>query len=91
VLRSFKEGTPFYNRVGFKTSNKYNIYPTSGYQMEEPRCMMCQETYPESKSLITLAPLIYLLIERKKWGRSWSENSDLTAHEIKIFKRGILI
>ena len=35
----------FYNRIGFKTSSKYNIYPTSGIPMKEPRCMMCQETY----------------------------------------------
>ncbi|SDL02668.1 MULTISPECIES: GNAT family N-acetyltransferase [Halanaerobium] len=38
----------FYNRVGFETSSKYGIYPTSGYPMEEPRCMMCQETFPGS-------------------------------------------
>ncbi|MFW5873650.1 MAG: GNAT family N-acetyltransferase [Bacillota bacterium] len=38
----------FYNRIGFETSSKYDIYPTSGYPMEEPRCMMCQETYPGS-------------------------------------------
>jgi len=35
----------FYNRVGFKTSSEYNIYPTSGIPMNEPRCMMCQETF----------------------------------------------
>ena len=35
----------FYNRVGFRTSSEYNIFPTSGYPMKEPRCMMCQETY----------------------------------------------
>ena len=35
----------FYNRVGFKTSSEYGIYPTSGYPMTEPRCMMCQETF----------------------------------------------
>ena len=29
--------------------------------------------YPEYKSLITLSPLIYLLIERKKSGRSWND------------------
>ena len=29
----------FYNKVGF---------PTSGYPMKEPRCMMCQETYKGS-------------------------------------------
>ena len=38
----------FYNRVGFRTSSEYNIFPTSGYPMEEPRCMMCQETYEGS-------------------------------------------
>lgn len=38
----------FYNRIGFETSSKYDIYPTSGYPMEEPRCMMCQETFPGS-------------------------------------------
>lgn len=38
----------FYNQVGFKTSSKYNIFPTSGIPMEEPRCMMCQETYKGS-------------------------------------------
>lgn len=35
----------FYNQIGFKTSSEYNIFPTSGYPMKEPRCMMCQETY----------------------------------------------
>lgn len=35
----------FYNRLGFKTSSEFGIYPTSGYPMCEPRCMMCQETY----------------------------------------------
>ena len=38
----------FYNRVGFRTSSEYNIFPTSGYPMQEPRCMMCQETYEGS-------------------------------------------
>lgn len=38
----------FYNKVGFKTSSEYNIFPTSGWPMEEPRCMMCQETYKGS-------------------------------------------
>ena len=38
----------FYNRVGFRTSSEYNIFPTSGYPMKEPRCMMCQETYEGS-------------------------------------------
>ena len=35
----------FYNRIGFQTSSEFNIYPTSGIPMKEPRCMMCQETY----------------------------------------------
>lgn len=34
----------FYNKVGFRTSSEYNIFPTSGIPMDEPRCMMCQET-----------------------------------------------
>ena len=38
----------FYNKVGFKTSSEYNIFPTCGYPMTEPRCMMCQETYAGS-------------------------------------------
>ncbi|MGN1369056.1 MAG: GNAT family N-acetyltransferase [Aristaeellaceae bacterium] len=38
----------FYNRVGFRTSSEYNIFPTSGWPMKEPRCMMCQETYEGS-------------------------------------------
>lgn len=38
----------FYNRVGFKTSSEYNIFPTSGIPLTEPRCMMCQETYKNS-------------------------------------------
>ena len=38
----------FYNRVGFKTSSEYGIYPTSGIPMNEPRCMMCMETYDGS-------------------------------------------
>ena len=38
----------FYNEVGFRTSSEYNIFPTSGYPMQEPRCMMCQETYKGS-------------------------------------------
>ena len=38
----------FYNKVGFRTSSEYGIYPTSGYSMTEPRCMMCQETYEGS-------------------------------------------
>jgi len=38
----------FYNRLGFVTSAEYNIYATSGPPVEEPRCMMCQETYKDS-------------------------------------------
>lgn len=40
----------FYNKVGFRTSSEYGIYPTSGIPMTEPRCMMCQETHPGSLS-----------------------------------------
>lgn len=36
----------FYNRVGFRTSSEYGIFPTSGWPMNDPRCMMCQELYP---------------------------------------------
>ncbi len=43
----------FYNRVGFKTSSEYGIYPTSGHPMAEPRCMMCQETFQGSLSRIS--------------------------------------
>lgn len=35
----------FYNKVGFRTSSEYNILPTAGWPLEEPRCMMCRETY----------------------------------------------
>ncbi len=42
----------FYNRLGFKTSSEYGIYPTSGYPMEDPRCMMCQETFSGSLDTI---------------------------------------
>lgn len=38
----------FYHQVGFRTSSEFHIYPTSGYPMEEPQCMMCQETYEGS-------------------------------------------
>lgn len=38
----------FYHHVGFRTSSEFHIYPTSGYPLQEPRCMMCQETYPGS-------------------------------------------
>ena len=36
----------FYNRLGFRTSSEFGIFPTSGFSMTEPRCMMCQELYP---------------------------------------------
>ena len=38
----------FYNRLGFRTSSELGIYPTSGIPLREPRCMMCQETFPGS-------------------------------------------
>ena len=38
----------FYNTVGFRTSSEFHIFPTSGFPMTEPRCMMCQETYEGS-------------------------------------------
>lgn len=38
----------FYNKVGFRTSSEYNVFPTSGWPMEDPRCMMIQETYEGS-------------------------------------------
>lgn len=38
----------FYNKVGFRTSAEYGIFPTSGWPLNEPRCMMCQETYAGS-------------------------------------------
>lgn len=40
----------FYNKVGFRTSSEFNIFPTSGIPMDDPRCMMCQETYEGSLS-----------------------------------------
>lgn len=38
----------FYNQVGFRTSSEFGIFPTNGYPMKEPRCMMCQETWEGS-------------------------------------------
>ena len=38
----------FYNKVGFRTSSEFGIFPTSGFPLQEPRCMMCQETYEGS-------------------------------------------
>lgn len=43
------EGNPkFYNKLGFITSSNYGIYPTSGYPMQHPECLMVQETYEGS-------------------------------------------
>ena len=33
----------FYNTLGFRTSSEFDIIPTSGYPLTEPRCMMCRE------------------------------------------------
>lgn len=38
----------FYNKVGFRTSSEFGIFPTSGHPMTEPRFMMCRETSPGS-------------------------------------------
>ena len=38
----------FYNKVGFRTSSEFGIYPTSGFPLKEPRYMMCQPTYEGS-------------------------------------------
>lgn len=38
----------FYNRLGFRTSSGYNIFPTSGWPMDNADFMMCLETYPGS-------------------------------------------
>ncbi len=38
----------FYNRLGFRTSSEFGIFPTSGFPVADPRCMMCMETYPGS-------------------------------------------
>ena len=40
----------FYNTIGFRASSEYGIFPTSGWPMQDPRCMMCQETYTGSLS-----------------------------------------
>ncbi|WP_066719603.1 GNAT family N-acetyltransferase [Clostridium sp. Marseille-P299] len=43
------EGNPkFYNKLGFITSSNYGIYPTTGYPMQHPECLMVQETYEGS-------------------------------------------
>lgn len=38
----------FYHRFGFRTSSEFGIYPTSGWPVESPQFMMCQETRPGS-------------------------------------------
>ena len=38
----------FYNQLGFETSADYHILATSGFPLDEPRCMMCMETRPGS-------------------------------------------
>lgn len=43
----------FYNKLGFRTSSDFGIFPTSGYPTKEPRCMMCQELYLGALSGIT--------------------------------------
>ena len=40
----------FYNRFGFVTSTNYGIHATSGFPLQEPRCMMVQECRPGSLS-----------------------------------------
>lgn len=45
------EGDPkFYNRFGFVTSTQYNIHATCGFPLENPACMMVQESRPGSLS-----------------------------------------
>ncbi|WP_127573063.1 GNAT family N-acetyltransferase [Paenibacillus xylaniclasticus] len=36
----------YYNRFGFMTSSEFGILPTSGFPLQEPRCMMVLEAYP---------------------------------------------
>ena len=40
----------FYNRLGFETSADHGIHATSGFPLNEPRCMMCMESRPGSLS-----------------------------------------
>ena len=43
------EGNDRYcHRFGFRTSSEFGIYPTSGWPVESPQYMMCQETRPGS-------------------------------------------
>ena len=45
------EGDPnFYHRFGFVTSTNYSIHATSGFPLENPACMMVQESRPGSLS-----------------------------------------
>lgn len=45
------EGDPnFYNRFGFVTSTVYHIHATGGFPLENPACMMVQESRPGSLS-----------------------------------------
>lgn len=54
ILRSFQEGTDYSDGTDIIAlveeirDSQYNIFPTSGYPMKEPRCMMCQQTYEGS-------------------------------------------
>lgn len=43
----------FYNRLGFETSADHGIHATSGFPLNEPRCMMCMESQPGSLSGIS--------------------------------------
>ena len=43
----------FYNRLGFETSADHGIHATSGFPLNEPRCMMCMESRPGSLSGIS--------------------------------------
>lgn len=48
MLIIFIRESEAYNRIGFRTSAEFGIYPTSGIPMHEPRCMICQELYKGS-------------------------------------------
>ena len=58
----------FYNKVGFRTSSEFGIFPTSGCPITEPRCMMCQETYPGRLTHTRLCRLRYVFQCVKKDG-----------------------
>lgn len=36
----------YYNRLGFRTSSEFGVYPTSGFPLTQPRCMMAMELRP---------------------------------------------